>query len=465
MCINKGHKSLVNNNMTLNNTHMEKLTVQIFLDNAWKDAATVTVFATEQGHRERTRLDYLPEFVIEHLDDANSDGAVVSYRYPVNFEIHDELHWPAFLLDMVPGGEGRRRWVDRLGLVNGLSAELMLLTHAADNPVGNLRIRESVESPYRQIPMLPDEQGQLTEKALHAGFSKDSIVQKQEHFIEYAYNLGAAVAGATDVQGEAPKFLLVTDANGQWHAEGALEDDQVQSHWIVKFPRGNSQADRKVLCNEAPYLEVARLLGLHVGSALELAGEALFIPRFDRCVSQGRVERFAVESLYSLAGIAEFGAATSHEVFVESLMQCVHPNDRFNTTLEYIRRDLINVVMGNKDNHGRNTAVMRDRHGRVRLSPLFDFAPMYLDPQGIARITRWQPDRETAGQPDWQAVSDFFSQWVDVNQLRRELLAFMSPLSNCLDMMHSTGVDADIIERCRIPLQRNLEMLGAFDHG
>ncbi len=38
------------------------------------------------------------------------------------------------------------------------------------------------------------------------------------------------------------------------------------------------------------------------------------------------------------------------------------------------------------------------------LTPVFDFAPMFLHPDGIARQSRWQADN--GGQPDWQQVTE-----------------------------------------------------------
>lgn len=51
-------------------------------------------------------------------------------------------------------------------------------------------------------------------------------------------------------------------------------------------------------------------------------------------------------------------------------------------------RDTINTAIGNTDNHGRNTALLK-RDGAVQLSPAYDLAPMVLDREGIARTTVW----------------------------------------------------------------------------
>ena len=58
-----------------------------------------------------------------------------------------------------------------------------------------------------------------------------------------------------------------------------------------------------------------------------------------------------------------------------------------------MRRDVLNVALGNRDNHLRNTALQRFEDGTIRLTPLFDFAPMMLHPDGIARSSRWEGEQ------------------------------------------------------------------------
>jgi len=444
---------------------MNKITLQLYLDEQWHDAAELIVNAPEQGHRGAARLDYVPEYVLAHLNEPTIAGAAISCRYPVDFTSYADDHWPAFVLDLLPGGEGRRRWAERLGIQPGLTGEFELLKHAAANPAGNLRVKEAAASEHRQARTLPTDDGELITQGQHPGFTRNDIINKQEHFIEYAYQQGAAVTGASDVQGEAPKFLLVEDGAGRWHTEGALSDAQVKRRWIVKFPRGKTAADKKVLHNEASYLEVARRFGAEVGAPLQLEGDALFIPRFDRVQQNGLTERIAMESLYAAAGVAEFGMASSHETLCSALMEQVATEDRLATALEYIRRDLLNVVMGNTDNHGRNSALLRDRSGRITLSPLFDFAPMYLDPAGIARVSRWGAERETVGRPDWCAVVAFFEPWLDTVALSAAVMNLELPLSTLADSLRTEGVDDDIIARRQPAIEANLEQLRRYRDG
>lgn len=68
--------------------------------------------------------------------------------------------------------------------------------------------------------------------------------------------------------------------------------------------------------------------------------------------------------------------------------------------IEYVKRDVANVVLCNKDDHARNTAMQRLADGTVRLTPVFDFAPMVLHLDGIARRMRWE--RDDGGASRWQ---------------------------------------------------------------
>ena len=147
-------------------------------------------------------------------------------------------------------------------------------------------------------------------------------------------------------------------------------------------------------------MALAAHLGLRVHAPLQLRGRALFIPRFDRVVRGSSLVRLAQESIATLTGMPGFDAVPSHDkVCRELIRRCSNPQQE---VLEYIKRDIANLALGNKDNHARNTAVQRDFDGRIALTPLYDFAPMYLHPDGIARRIRWKDN--DGSQPDWGRV-------------------------------------------------------------
>ncbi|RLQ21880.1 hypothetical protein DWB85_09840 [Seongchinamella sediminis] len=312
---------------------------------------------------------------------------------------------------------------------------------------------------------MPKADGDIVQLPEHPGFALEEIYARQEYFIEYAFQNGAQTAGASDVQGVAPKFLMVQDARGMWHAEGALTDKQVASHWLIKFPRGRSAADKQILRNEAAYMTVANALGLEVHAELTWSQDTLLIPRFDRIVNEdGTVDRIGMESLSSLAGIAkygvEYGGSPSHNTLCEALARyATNPQE---CIVEYIKRDVVNVVLGNKDNHSRNTAVFRYENGTVTLTPLFDFAPMYLDPEGIPRACRWEGDQEKVGEPDWSRIIDAMPECVPKDDLNKSLTQFGEVVEQLPRIMIDAGVDVEIIENRKPAIERHSALLKAL---
>lgn len=406
-------------------------TIELYIDYCWQ---TVGRFSPDKSGLElgiagSGVFEYEIDYTVERLD--NQPQWRTGLNYPVSFELFRSDRWPAFLLDIMPSGAGRRVWLRRLERQNSASADWELLCRGSGNPPGNMRITEAV------LP-LPQQR--------HPGFSRDEIVARHADFIEYAEQMGAVVTGATDVQGDAPKFLVCRDRNLRWHPDGSLPDHEVLDCWLVKFPRGRSDADRTVLRNESPYLEVARRFGLRVAQPLEFCDDALFIPRFDRTVTDAGMQRHGFETLSSAAGIAEFGKRGDHGVFCAVIAR--HASQPQTEVIEYIRRDLLNCALRNTDNHGRNTALFKLADGTVQLTPLYDFAPMFLDPEGIPRSSRWANYLETTiGRPDWEAIVGTLAGVVDTDILRSTLSRDADAVARLPETMHACGVEDTVIER------------------
>lgn len=345
--------------------------------------------AADEGWRARTYSGYTVEWAFE-APGAN-DAHALSATWPVGLEPLEAPHWPVFLIDLLPQGHGRQELLRRLGLpvTATTTVDWPLLRAGAGNPVGHLRVKEAAEW-----------------LAAHAGprrgFTDQDVAQRGDEFAESLASHGLFVAGSSGVQGEWPKVLLTRAHDGLLYLDHTLPDDEAAAHYIVKFGRGTDPDLATILRHEAPYMDVAQRLGLRVHAPLNLRGRALFIPRFDRVVVGRTVTRLAQESIATLTGMPVFDSVPSHDQVCLALMKhCTHPQDE---VLEYLRRDVANLALGNKDNHARNTAVQRDFDGRIALTPLYDFAPMYLHPDGIARRIRWEGNDD--GRPDWSRVLD-----------------------------------------------------------
>ena len=398
---------------------MKEVTIEIHHGGHWHEVATFVESGT---------FNYNIDYVLAHMD---ADRLVdrVGVNYPISFADFRRTGWPAFLLDLLPAGSARAAWVDRLNIKDDETADWPLLCFAAGCPPGNLRIASAA----------------MPELIEHPGFERDEIIDRNIDFIEYAEANGALIAGASSVQGQAPKFLLVEDHKGRWHAEGALAENQTRRHWLVKFPRGKKEADRQVLRNEAPYYEVARAFGLKTATELIFQDDSLFIQRFDRKVTNAGIERYGLESMASICDSNVFGQRIPHNTFCKLLPDCVV--EPLQDLLEYVKRDILNLALGNTDNHGRNTAVIKMSDGTSALSPLFDFAPMFLDPEGIPRSSRWEQEKVT-GTPEWGLIAEALNApGISTLEFRKWFAGQATEVEGLPDLMESCGVEPDIIEK------------------
>ena len=121
--------------------------IQIFLDNAWQTAA---VFQPDPQTLDRGivgggRLEYDIDYALTYR---GNTAAELMPGLAVGFELFRFEHWPPFLVDLLPGGAGRRAWLRRMQVENdGPQMDWHLLTKGAGAPPGNLRIAEAVPRP------------------------------------------------------------------------------------------------------------------------------------------------------------------------------------------------------------------------------------------------------------------------------------------------------------------------------
>ena len=345
---------------------------------------------------------------------------------------------PAFLYNLVPQGDGRRFLLGELKLPDGPDADFPLICAGAFNPVGRIRVAEAVDYFEAHVARHPSARGL-------PGLTIDDVVVRSAEFKERMFLHGMLGTGTTGVQGAAPKYLLTRDRAGLLHGDAILPDADATQHLIAKLPRGNSPADAKVLRNEAAYMRVAAALGIRTYPELPtLHGDVLLIPRFDRIARAGKVMRIHQESVASILGLCGFDLRPSLFEVVAGIRKVV--TDPASETLEFIKRDVLNLAMRNTDNHARNTAVQLVE-GEVRLTPLFDFAPMYLDPQMIPRVLRWYRPETRVELTDWAdvlaalPVSDH-----ERRMLGEELSRFAMQVERLPDIMEAQGVDYDVIE-------------------
>lgn len=424
----------------------EVLIVESHVGGAWHAAAELRVFDPARGAKSRTTFAYLDDYIAANaMDLGTADARAVSERFPLDFEVWTRDEWPPFLLDMVPAGAARRWWTRRLNARTLSEAELdyVLLRDHTIAPIGHMRIAQSEVPVHEPIP-----------------FSKEEVCRRDVGFLDYAAEVGAAIGGATGAGGDAPKVLLCEDSNGNVYPDGTLADEDTAACWLVKWPRGrDTDRDRVILHTEHLYAHALAELGVDVRPGewrqVEDGMPSLWLPRFDRVISEEGLERRAVESFYSLAGVTQPGATVFHQTFLEELEHALRRRDQLDAmpaiVREYLRRDLLDVVLGNTDNHGRNRAVVRS--SELRLAPVYDVAPMAMDPEGVTRTTRWR-EHERAGHIDWYGVCAELDRWGEPGEMEASLRRFASRLVDLPTMLREAGISEDVMAFPRIPLGR-----------
>lgn len=416
-----------------------KSTIEIHVDGKWHEAALI-----EAGGRDLCTFEYLPEYVFGDIFQP------VSLTLPVSLETRQTMaKCPAFLLDMVPQGNGRRYLTQRLGLTDSDDLVMPLIQHGAFNPVGRLRLDSAVA--YANSVREEDD-------SLHRGFTLDEITGRKDDFIETLSKHGMLGAGTTGLQGASAKFMLAKNNEGLWFLDSFAKESDIASHWLMKLPRGRHETDLAILKNEAAYIKVARACGLRSHGETFHHDGMLFVPRFDRVVKDGEVVRLHQESLASLAGHRTFGIRPNHFDLVNAFLPYV--SDPVGEVIEYIKRDLLNLAMRNTDNHARNTAVQQLENGTIQLTPVFDFAPMFIDREMIVRASRW------LGQ-DGQVIN-YFADVIEALPLESEgkkavmfeIQSFSKVIEGLPLTMEGCGVDADIIQLCKAQINQVFESIG-----
>lgn len=430
---------------------MSDLVVLAYLAGRWHDALRLAFDDPGQGPQQgHCTFSYLSAYLSDHLDQIGKPtAAAVSANLPLSWEVDRAPHWPAFIHDILPAGAARRFLLPRLGLSPEAAAQpdFQLLSRCTPAPIGHLRIRESLPE-LSNAPLL--------------GFTREQVVARDQGFLEFAYEQGAAVGGATGAGGDAPKLLLAEDEQGLLYPDATLPDDLTCRHWLVKFPRNRgSHTDQDILRSEHSYYQALNTLGLETVSKDGLALEegrrpSLWLPRFDRRRSSKGIERLAVESLYSLTHTLLPGSYLNHLDAIRALIRVWRAADQdqeIQALLDtYLQRDLLNQLLGNSDNHGRNTAILRDEHG-VRLAPAYDLAPMVMDEQGITRTTKWPAPVEQGGTVDWHAACRLLAEWDDPERLWDALKKSADQLRALPDLLQPVLPQATW-EHPRIPLRR-----------
>ena len=429
------------------------LTLQIHWDNQWHDAGTVAFPHETDGLLGKPTFSYDIQYVLAALEqggdyereDLNNKKAVgVNLPCILGGDFMAGEIAP-ILRDIIPQGAGRRALVKQLGYSRDpeQAIDVRLLTEGCIGPIGNLRIKEAAKAFEKEVAE--------SEIVL---FDRQDVCTRADALVQYANNLHVAIGGATGAGGDAPKLLLVENHYGEYALEGTIPEEDISRHWLVKFPRGNrSKDDVQVLEGEAAVYQLLEARGFTsiVGTFFdEINGDvALWLPRFDREVGADGVSRHGMESVYSIMGMIGDGARLEHVDVIQKLRECItKPKNKDALLADYLVRDVLNTTVGNRDNHGRNTSLIKRGHD-IELAPAYDFAAMVLDPEPIANSTWWPKhllDRRR--NPDYAAILEELA--TDPKRAAGLMEGELSKLTGMKDGLKRCGAPAKMLDHASI---------------
>ena len=422
-----------------------RLTLQTHFDGEWHYAAMLEIKDAAAGFQGVSIVDYDLDYFVNVASAEFAAGKMVrdhralSVRYPVDLENRYSRSWPPFLLDLIPQGHARRKLAEHLSLAEGSRAsDLPLLLRSATGGIGNIRIKEATEAETERLRGVERQ-----------GVTEAEILERSDRFMEVADRFGMLASGSSGLQGEWPKVSMTQANDGLYYPDSFVTDDEAVRHVIVKLVRSNEPVDRLILEGEALYSRIAQEIGLNVSEPSTYAEGVLIIPRFDRKKKEsGGTVRLGQESLVSAIGIADFGHVGTHEAYIDVLRQ--NSADPFADIVEYLKRDIANLALGNPDNHGRNSALSKHQDGTIRLSPLFDFAPMRLAKEGIVRSTRWAMMRDGGLDhlPNWKRISaELMPDPAEQKALATALSEFAEHLRRAPAMAKDLSASPEILDR------------------
>ncbi|HHR5901538.1 TPA: type II toxin-antitoxin system HipA family toxin [Providencia alcalifaciens] len=392
-----------------------------------------------------SRVSYNFDYSLDYFD--RSDNYAVSINKPVQIFAYDFTKENHFLDDLLPSGASRRFWVQHLDIKNisAKSQDYILLKYATVAPIGNLRSKESIDS-------------KLEKKELF--FKLSDITERSSDFLDYANERGGVAGGATGAGGEAPKLLLrYYDDDHIWidyYQDYSYRPDDLA--YLVKYPRGNrSQIDCDILRAEFHYYHELASLGFNTieTDTMKLIESknripSLWLPRFDIQRSNGVISKPSVQSVYSILNMGP-GASLHNEKMIRDILQVIEKSNlnplftREEYITEWINRDLLNVIFGNSDNHGRNTAFILFNN-QIKFAPIYDFAPMKADPEGIPRTAKWSTQYEQGGDFDYIGIATSFSDLVDENIVIDEIKKTAAKLIGLKARLKKRGVPDSILD-------------------
>ncbi len=183
--------------------------------------------------------------------------------------------------------------------------------------------------------------------------------------------LGASLTVRHSLAGAQRKLLLGRSSDGRWYQPS---ERHPSTHLLKPAPLDHPE----VATNEAFCMEVARLAGLEtcLTQELEIGSMRLLVAqRYDRIQHDGVLERVHQEDGCQMLGLPPSekyqerkGGRKTVGPSLAGIAQLLSDSDK----TRLLQSQVLSVLVGNADCHGKNLSILHMPDGSSRLAPLYD---------------------------------------------------------------------------------------------
>ena len=244
--------------------------------------------------------------------------------------------------------------------------------------------------------------------------------------------------------------------------------------YLTKFARNKRSAlDNSILRAEGVFYRA--LTALLAGTGIETIDTSqmmthhhqnqvsLWLPRFDVGVENNRATRYGLESVYSIINAAP-GSYKDHFEVIDKVwgrIKTATQMSSFEFARQYLIRDLLNLVFGNSDNHGRNMSFLKLEND-IQFAPIYDFAPMKADPEMVTRLFKWGRECERSGLVQFNRVAEHLAEFADPALLLGSLREIAERLLDLPGLLQALDCPQEILEFPAIAFESTKDKLISY---
>lgn len=295
----------------------------------------------------------------------------ISLSMPLQAEAFGDVITRAFFDNLLPENDQVRRLIEREGISR--DDVVGILFHLGADCSGAISCLPEGSEPVKVPGDLSTDYEPLSEEAKDAIMT--SLVNHQR--------LPDDTRDPSPLAGMQGKMALTVLPDGRWALP--RPGRKVPSTHILKVPAREDQSDVKHEWAASGFTWGLGLPLIVPQRVFVGQTEGLLIPRFDRLVAENSVRRLHQEDFAQALGLPrglkyERNGREGREFNAEAIAGlCDRLDNPADARIKVLKATVLNMALGNTDNHAKNHAVLYIGRGAPALAPFYDILPIRLN--------------------------------------------------------------------------------------